>query len=88
MTKGQSQRPLLVERRALPITDLLYGQTCAKPTNSLRSSLVKVAQVASLRMSIVDNGQREGGWGGRKVLVTGSPAAETWRDHHFSPFVN
>ena len=35
----------------------------AKPTNSLKSSLVKVAQVASLRMSIVDNGQREGGDG-------------------------
>ena len=59
----------------------------AKPTNSLKSSLVKVAQVASLRMSIVDNGQKGGG-GGRKVLVTASPAAEAWRDHHFSPFVN
>ena len=76
-----------MERRALPITDLQYGQMSAKPTNSLKSSLVKVAQVASLRMSIVDNGQKGGG-GGRKVLVTGSPAAEAWRDHHFSPFVN
>ena len=72
----------------MPITDLQYGQMSAKPTNSLKSSLVKVAQVASLRMSIVDNGQRGGGWGGREVLVTGSPAAETWRDHYFSPFVN
>ena len=30
----------------------------------------------------------EGGWGGWGVLVTGSPVAETERDHHLSPFVN
>ena len=43
-------------------------------------------------MSIVDNGQRGGGGGGGgeggRFLLLVAPAAETWRDHHFSPFVN